>query len=273
MSLTVRLAGGIGNAMFQYGFGLATAQRLGTDLVLNTSSYHGDSLRQHSLGLWKGVTEKRQSYPPQPPIVTEQGLPYCQSVVNCIRDGDTISGYWQSEKYCGAVKEELKGRFVPKQPLTDRAKQTLQLIRSAGPRSTFLTIRRTDYLSSDFHGVLPISYYLAALKIIAAKVDPIVFVFSDEPEWCEANLKLPYPMFVSGNWDRTTATHLGREDSELTLMASCHNSVMANSSYSWWGAWLGADELGGTIVAPRNWFGPASNEDPKDIIPSRWHVI
>lgn len=203
----------------------------------------------------------------------EEGLPYNQGLVDSIQDGYSLAGYWQSEKYCGAVKEELKCCFIPKQPLTDRAKQTLQLIRSAGPRSTFLTIRRTDYLSSDFHGVLPISYYLAALKIVAAKVDPIVFVFSDEPEWCEANLKLPYPTFVSGNYDRTTASHLGREDQELYLMWQCHNAVLANSSYSWWGSYLGADEHGGTIVAPRNWFGPGSNEDPKDIIPSRWRVI
>ena len=270
MSITVRLCGGMGNTMFQYGMGLATAQRLGTDLKLNTFSFHGDPMRQYSLGLWQGVTEKIESYPPQPPIVKEQGLPYSQEIVDSIRDGDTLDGYWQSPRYCESVKQELKTRFVPKQPLTDRAKQTLQMIRSAGPRSTFLTIRRTDYLNSDFHGVLPLSYYVAALNKIAEKVDPIIFVFSDEPDWCEGNIRFPCPTFISGNWDQTTSTHLGREDSELRLMMNCHNAVCANSSYSVIAAWLGAHDFGGMIVRPSRWFGSESNEDPRDICPPEW---
>jgi hypothetical protein len=153
--------------------------------------------------------------------------------------------------------------------------KTWELILEAGPRSTFLTVCRTDYTKNDFHGVLGLDYYRKALEIVSAKVDPIVFVFSDEPEWCEENFlgKFQYPMFVCGNYDRTTATHLGREDEELTLMRCCHNAIMANSSYSWWGAWLGADEKGGTVIAPRNWFGSESNEDPRDICPDRWIKI
>lgn len=272
MSIAVRLCGGIGNQAFQYGMGLATAQRLGTDLKLNTFSFHGDAQRQYSLGLWQGVTEKIESCPPQPPIVYEQGLPYSQEIVDSIKDGDTLAGYWQSSLYCESVKEELKRRFVPKQPLTDRAKQTLRMIESAGPRSTFLTIRRTDYLSSDFHGVLGLDYYLAALRIVAQKVDPIVFVFSDEPDWCEENLRsvLPFQFFVCGNYDQTTASHLGREDSELWLKFHCHNAVCANSSYSVIAAWLGAQDYGGVVVRPAQWFGPASNEDPRDICPTNW---
>ena len=273
MSITVRLCGGLGNTLFQYGFGLVIAQRLGTNLVLNTSSYHQDPMRQYSLGLFKGVTEKVDSYPPQPPFVQETGLPYNQELVDSIKDGDTIIGYYQAEKYLLSVKQELIGRLIPVKPITDRAKQTLHLIESAGPRSTFLTIRRTDYLNSDFHGVLPLSYYLAALKEVSRKVDPIVFVFSDDPDWCESNLRLPYPTFISGNFDRTTKEHLGREDSELALMWQCHNAVMANSSYSFWGAWLGADEKSGTITYPAKWFGSESKEDARDICPTRWLAI
>lgn len=273
MSVTVRLCGGMANQCWSYAFGLATAQRLETDLKLNTFSFHGDPMRQYSLGLWQGVTEQREAYPPQPPIVYEQGLPYNQGLVDSIKDGDTLAGYWQSPLYCQSVKSELRRRFVPNQPLTDKAKQTLRMIESAGPRSTFLTIRRSDYTNNPFHGVLPEEYYLKALEVISSKVDPIVFVFSDDPEWCEANLHLPYQMFVSGNYDQTTNVHLGREDSELTLMMNCHNAVCANSSYSVLAAWLGAHDLGGTVIRPKSWFGPASNEDPRDICPPEWLAL
>lgn len=275
MGITIRLCGGLGNQAWQYSMGLATAQRLGTDLKLNTFSFHSDPMRQYSLGLWQGVTEQRESYPPQPPIVKEQGLPYDQLLVDSIRDGDTLEGYYQSPLYCESVKEELRRRFVPKQPLTDLARRTLRMIEGAGTRSTFLTIRRTDYKNSSFHGVLGLDYYHKAVEEVAKKTDPVLFVFSDEPEWCEQNILgiFPFPTFICGNYDQTTAIHLGREDAELCCMFNCYNAICANSSYSSLAAWLGADGFGGTIVRPAQWFGPASNEDPRDICPPEWPAL
>ena len=75
---------------------------------------------------------------------------------------------------------------------------------------------------------------------------------------------------IAGNFDRTVEHHLGREDAELYLMRLCRHAIMANSSYSWWGGWLGADIKAGMVIAPKNWFGPAFKEDPRDIVPGRW---
>jgi hypothetical protein len=135
----------------------------------------------------------------------------------------------------------------------------------------FVTVRRTDYVGNPHHVVLPMDYYRQAAALIATKVsDPEFFVFSDEPEWCEANFKLPYRTTIAGNFDRTIEQHLGREDAELYLMRLCGHAIMANSSYSWWGGWLGADITGGIVIAPKTWVGPAFKEDPRDIVPGRW---
>jgi len=271
--ITAFLQGGMANQCIIASAALATAQRLDTTLGFNTSCYHNDPMRRYSLSLWEGFQDVViSSYPPQEPIVKETGLPYSQELVDSLHDGCTMVGFFQSEKYFKDIKSLLKTKFVPKQALTDRAKQTLRQIEIAGPRSTFLTIRRSDYLKSDFHGVLGSEYYLKALEEVSKKVDPIVFVFSDDPDWCEKNLRLPCPTFISGNWDQTTPSHLGREDSELWCMFHCYNAILANSSYSWLGAWLGADDLGGTIVAPEKWFYKAP-EDSRDIVPSRWTKI
>jgi hypothetical protein len=266
------LQGGIGNQMFQYAAGLALAKKFDTSLHLNTSSFLHDPMREYSLHLWAGVTEKVDSSSPSGEIVREEGLPYNPEVVKKFSRDCGIWGYWQTEKYFADIAGSLMWRFVPRQPLTARGEETLKDIRQAGERSVFLTIRRTDYTQSDFHGVLPLSYYEEALQIIARQVDPEIFVFSDDPEWCEENLRFPYKTVIAGNYDRTVKGHIGREDEELWLMRHCRHAIMANSSYSWWGAWLGADKTGGIVIAPQQWFYKA-NEDPSDICPPRWTKI
>src|SRR5229473_2861580 len=148
---------------------------------------------------------------------------------------------------------------------------TERAILDAGERSVFVHVRRTDYVGNPYHVVLPMDYYREAAALIAAKVhDPVFFIFSDDPEWCEANFKLPYHTTIAGNFDRTVEHHLGREDAELYLMRQCGHAIMANSSYSWWGAWLGADIKGGIVIAPKSWIGPAFKDDARDIVSARW---
>lgn len=268
--ITAYLQGGLGNQMFIYATANAAAIRLGTDLALNVSSFDQDSMRQYSLGLWTGVTAPltKESHGE---IIREEGLPYSPTMVSRITKDCTLWGYFQTEQYFKEIRTELQKDFTPG-VLTDWGVKIERDIRNAGPNSVFLTIRRTDYTKSDFHGVLPLDYYRQALDILAREMNPHVFVFSDEPVWCKENLRFPFKTTIAGNYERTTKHYLGREDQELYLMSLCQHAVMANSSYSWWGAWLGADLKKGTIIAPKRWFLNA-NEDPKDIIPSRWLSI
>ena len=270
--ITIILQGGLGNQLFQYFFGLATASRLGTGLLLDVSKLQHDSMRQYNLGLFniKGPLVIGSK-----PTVHERGLPYDTDLVESIKDGDVLQGYWQSEEYFNNLsRPEILEKFRPQQQVPQLYYEgAIQRIKDAGERSTFLTVRRTDYLrKQDFHGVLQAEYYQSALKLIKEKsgVEPKVFVFSDDPQWCKENLLKDWE--VVGTYDQTTATHLGREDLDLHMMSLCRHGVMANSSFSWWGAWLGDGETGRVVVAPKQWF-TTTTVDSRDIVPERWHQI
>jgi hypothetical protein len=271
--VTSYLMAGCANQIFQYATGLALARRLGVELKLDVSWFETatpSQPRMYSLGLFKGVDERVVHYL-LGQIIREEGLPYNPGLFENASRKCSLVGYWQCEKYFFGLRDELKERLLPREPLPARSIATERAILDAGERSVFITVRRTDYVGNPYHVVLPMDYYREAAALIAAKVpDPVFFVFSDDPEWCEANFKLPYHTTIAGNFDRTVEHHLGREDAELYLMRLCSHAIMANSSYSWWGAWLGADINSGIVIAPKSWLGPAFKDDPRDIVPGRW---
>lgn len=270
--ITMILQGGLGNQMFQYAMGLAQARRLGVDLQLDISRLQRDRMRQYNLSLFAGVTEPLIYAAPQPTI-EESSMPYHPELVARIKDGDVICRNYQCEKYFLNVEAEIRAKFVPKQPLPQMFFPYAQeLISKAGPRSVMLGIRRTDYVVQQaFHGVLPDGYYREAIHKVHRDlgVDPVLFVFSDEPTWCKENLKLPYETHVVGTYDYTTSNHMGREDADMVLMGMCQYAIIANSTYHWWGAWLGDPEKKKMIIGPKQWF-TTTTEDPRDIMPERW---
>lgn len=269
--ITVHLRGGCANQLFQFATAQAAALRLHTGVRLYTAGYKTD-WRVYSLGLFRGISYGTcDTY--EGSTISENRLPYDPELVKSIQDPCTLFGYFQTEKYFSETADLLRKQLVPKEPPSPFAQDMERQIRRAGDNSVFLTVRRTDYVGNNFHGLLPMSYYQQAAGIIASKVsDPTFFVFSDEPDWCQIHFKLPYRTVVAGNFDRTVKPHLGREDSELYLMSLCRHAVMANSSYSWWGAWLNP-ETDRVVIAPKNWFGSESTEDPRDIVPERWLKI
>jgi hypothetical protein len=270
------LQGGMGNQMHQFAMGYAQAKRFNTGLILDLTNFQTDRMRQYSLGLWGGIHKKYDLAHGSLIDIHENGMPYNQQIVDQITKDSCLKGYWQTEKYFTPYAKDLFQIFTPYLPITSIGRDTLREIETCGNRSVFLTIRRTDYVGNSFHGELPQSYYDQALYYIAdnAGINPRVFVFSDDPKWCEENFRTPFETTIAGNFDRTTRDHLGREDEELFLMRQCAHSVCANSSYSFWGAWL-ADQNPWIlnkriVVAPQQWFGSASNEDSRDIVPERW---
>lgn len=279
MSVTAHLRGGIGNQMAIYAAGLALSRKLGVDLKLDISAYESPyEPRMYSLGLFKGVDQELvQGLSGK--IIQEKGLPYDAALFENAPKECSIVGYFQSERYFAHLRDELAEIFMPKKPLREFHLAVEATIKSQGCRSCFVTVRRTDYVDNDYHGLLDIPYYNRAANAIiskltsaapAAKLKPYFFVFSDDPHWCVNNFRIFEHQIFGGNFDRTVKPHLGREDAELWLMRQCENAICANSSYSWWGAWLGADARGGTVVAPERWFGKACKEDPRDIVPDRW---
>jgi hypothetical protein len=272
-SVTSYLMGGCANQIFQYATGLALARRLDVDLKLDVSWYETatpDQPRMYSLGLFKNV-DARVVHRLLGQIICEEEFPYNPALFKNAPRKCSLVGYWQCEKYFFGLRGELRERLLPREPLPARSIATERAILDVGERSVFVHVRRTDYVVNPHLVVLPMDYYREAAALIAAKVpDPVFFIFSDDPEWCEANFKLPYHTTIVRDFDRTVEHHLGREDADLYLMRLCGHAIIANSSFSWWGAWLGADIKGGIVIAPKSWFGPASTYDPRDIVPGRW---
>lgn len=268
--ITTMLQGGLGNQLFQYFYGLAQARRLNTELIIDVSLLARDRQRQYNLDLFSGVTEAT-ALGNKATVFEEQ---FFEPREYEVKDGDVLRGYWQSEKFFEDLGPDTVFRKLrPAQPWPQLYfPWALEKIQAAGDRATFLQIRRTDYVNNEFHGVLPIDYYKEALHLIHATTGmvPEVFVFSDEPEWCKENLVLPYAATIVGSYFQTTPTYKGREDADLYLMSLCRHAVIANSSFGWWGAWLGDfTRQPRVVVAPKQWF-TASYMNTDAIVPERW---
>ena len=128
-------------------------------------------------------------------------------------------------------------------------------------KSISLHVRRTDYVTSNgFHPVQTVEYYNKAIETIGS-YDQIL-VFSDDINWCKENLNYDNVLFVE-NQDNLE---------DMWLMSLCDHNIIANSSFSWWGAWLNQNK-DKIVIAPKNWFGSQSNLNDLDIIPNNWVKI
>ena len=286
----VKLLGGLGNQMFQYATGRAVAHRLGTQLLLDVSAFAQYDLRRYELGEWAirarvaspqelaqaGVAAKPTKWLSQ----IGRALGYGRAVYDFkeasfaynpeilqVTSPVYLDGYWQSDRYFSHVAELLRQEFVLKHTLDRNNERMAARIRDAGMRAVSLHIRRGDYVSdphtAQYHGVCSLDYYQAAVDHLAERVpDPHFFVFSDDLDWAKDNLKLRHAMTLV---DVNDADQGARD---MALMMMCQHYVIANSSFSWWGAWLNshADKI---VVAPERWFSGASH-DTSDLIPASW---
>jgi Glycosyl transferase family 11 len=272
--ITTMLQGGLGNQIFQYAMGLSAAQFIGTELQLDLSLLNGGNpYRMFNLDLFRGVKEHRIVYGSKATMI-ERHFEYDPQWIFSIKDGDVLRGYWQSEEYFPWIHPELFCRLRPAQPMPQLFHPWAEeKIREAGDSSCFLGIRRGDYLlKKEYHGVLPVEYYQKALRLIDISTGkpPKVFVFSDDMYWCKAHFSLGYPFTVVGTYFPTLGNVKGREDADLYLMSLCRNAIIANSSYHWWGAWLGDfKRQPRVVVAPKQWFTDPT-VDSSTVVPERW---
>ena len=173
-----------------------------------------------------------------------------------------LSGYFQSPRYFADAEAQIRAELAPP-PEAGHAATLAQRIGES--TSVSLHVRRTDYTLSHFasvHGLCAPDYYAAAVAELSQRLGPLeIFVFSDDIAWAQANLDLGQPAtFVSDG----RVSDLG----ELWLMSLCRHHVIANSTFSWWGAWLSPnpDKI---VIAPRKWFA-AENYDTSDLVPEGW---
>jgi hypothetical protein len=180
-----------------------------------------------------------------------------------------MEGYFQSERYFTDVSQAIREDFTPREDLLAEISRTAEKLIPQGA-CVSLHVRRGDYTNPAtmaVHGLLDASYYEKALRLVVERAGQTlpICVFTDDPTWVRANLALPgEPRFVSEH----TRTPL----QDMILMSRCTHHITANSSFSWWGAWLNPNH-GKIVVTPREWFRPISRLDTHDLRPSDWIQI
>jgi hypothetical protein len=278
--ITARLHGRLGNQMFQYAAALGLAARHGTDVAIDSrlaerrnegvltrvfdldlaSPRKLPPLKQDSAlgyGLWRyaGLA---------PRFRRERGLGYNGDIERW-KNGTYLHGYWQSERYFAHVADQVRAAFTfPAFSNSQNADMAAQI--GGGP-SIALHVRRGDYLTVAAHVLCDQPYYDAALAQITQHIgnNATVYVFSDDPDWAKENLPLPLPkVVVDFNGPET-------DFEDLRLMSLCDHNIIANSSFSWWSAWLNTNHTK-QVAAPAAWFGDAKLQNP-DILPDGWLKI
>ncbi|MCY4259792.1 MAG: alpha-1,2-fucosyltransferase [Rhodobacteraceae bacterium] len=274
--------GGVGNQLFQYANACAIAWRNGAELVLDlrdVQKYHDhrryalmhfalsarvaghdefpsplrDKLRYHIHYLWASAKKPR--------LIRERSPAFNQDILT-LTSGCYLYGWFQSERYFEDCSDRIRNEL---QFITPPGGQNGKLLeRIEGGNAVSVHVRRGDYLNSSGFAQCSTDYYDTAIAHIAERVGSIkIYVFSDDPEWVRRNMNFDYPTIIS---DKNQEGH-AYED--LRLMAACRHHVIANSSFSWWGAWLNPDP-DKIVVAPKKWFVDGHPDNP-DIVPEGWH--
>lgn len=271
--ITVNLKGGLGNQMFQYAAARALANRNQDSLCLVRSSSKNDIGRPFSLThfkitaeintpdsvpLWQRIETwflqkiKRQFYVGfEPAILNLKGDIY-------------LDGYFQSEKYFLDQAETIKKDLELKNPLSPFAAKNLHAI-EADDLSVSLHIRRGDYLKhGEFSNIATLDYYKQATEKMRGLIgdNARFYIFSDDIAWCKENLPfINEPVFIS-------SPDLADYE-EMFLMSCCKHQIIANSSFSWWSAWLNKNP-NKIVIAPRRWSNHHDQDWYHDIIPEKW---
>lgn len=290
--IIVKLIGGLGNQMFQYAAGRRLAHKHNTQLKLDISSFGSYRLRRYGLHHFnieatiatpeevasltirkQGIAERvlrmalRWSSGPAPTHIREKHVHFDPDILN-LPDSVYLDGYWQSERYFADIAGIIRQEFTVKIPQKGKDKELAELMASC--ESVSLHIRRGDFVSdshtNQVHSTCDQNYYFRCVEEITQTVKhPHFFIFSDEPEWARDNLKLPF--------STTLVDHNGADKNyeDMRLMSQCKHHIIANSSFSWWGAWLNNNPEK-IVITPIAWFEDKTH-NIDDVIPSGWLKI
>jgi hypothetical protein len=261
--VVAKLSGRLGNQMFQYAAGRSMAERVGFDLDVEVGHVRRFARLPAEKWLVRGLQRLRPSSRPFLEVIRER--PFSAFIPEVLEAGDNVylDGFWQSEAYFSAHAERIRGDLSYRGRLSDEGAAAAEQL----PASTSVSVhvRRGDYVTSRFMYALDADYYREAVRRIRQRVGKLrAFVFSDEPDWCEANLRFESPMLV-------VAHDLAHDRSleDIHLMSKCNHHVIANSSFSWWGAWLNPSPEK-IVVAPKRWFRDRNRESSEPRVPSEW---
>jgi hypothetical protein len=289
--LIINTVGGLGNQMFQFAIGRSLSLKYRIPFSLDVSGFLRHNIHQgfelerlfnapvslasqedlrKTLGWQSYLLAFRFLARPQASflwgnrLIIEPHFDYFDGVER-VPSSCYLKGYWQSERYFSDVADAIRADFTFRLPLSDENRRIAETMGAVNAVS--LHVRRGDYLSNphtlSVHGVCSLEYYVRAIHHIVEQVpDPVFFVFSDDLDWVKDALRIEHPChYVDHN--RGSESY-----NDMRLMSLCRHHIIANSSFSWWGAWLNPspDKI---VVAPSRWFADEKRVTD-DLIPKGW---
>lgn len=290
--ITIKLQGGLGNQLFQYATALALAHQHDTSVAFDLSFFQN---LKHNTAVTPRVFELGAFglIPVQPPLADrlayglikiplnrtvqqlvrhwysvtdyrEQSFRYDPAIMNSTSQHTHLSGYFQSELYFKCIERVVRSKLNFKEKAKDKVAATIRATNSVS-----LHIRRGDYANNptthNYHGLCSLDYYERAAAYLAQRIgDSHFFVFSDDLAWARKHLVLPWPVTFVENCMVTEAYK------DMQLMSLCRHHIVANSSFSWWGAWLNTSQ-NKIVVCPKRWFtNETAQNQTVDLIPKAW---
>ncbi len=273
------MKGGLGNQMFQYALGLHLSIKFSQPLYFDLGDYRQQRLREFELNVFaidnKEVNAARRLYYNcLIKLITLFGLKF-KSVFyeRTFAFDDNVfkmprpvyyKGFFQSYKYFIDISAEVRKRFFFINPL-DQANQSIASSISES-NSISIHIRRGDYIYWDkfdsSHVLCSLDYYEKAIELMKQRTNACrFFIFTDDPDWVRTNLKFEY-ILIEKNAGKNSWK-------DMYLMSLCKHHIIANSTFSWWGAWLNPSTEK-IVIAPQKWFGNKTNEETNDLCPAEW---
>lgn len=290
--IIVKIIGGLGNQMFQYAFARSISLRNNIEFRIDITGFKTYKLREYklnNLSICENIAslielqkfndrapnkfklllnlEKIKIYYKRSRIVEKYPFKFDQNMFH-VKDNSYLIGYWQNENYFKKYRDIILKDFTVKAPLSGKNYEVSHMISEAN--SVSIHIRRGDYANDNStnmtHGLCDINYYIRSIHLINQNVcSPYFFIFSDDIDWAKENLKgIKQIYFVEHNSEEN-------DYEDMRLMSLCNHNIIANSSFSWWGAWLNTNPSK-IVIAPQKWFNDP-NRSADGIIPAEWLKI
>jgi hypothetical protein len=290
--IIVKLHYGLGNQLFQYALARSLSIRKNVDFRLDKHFFSTNLLSDHPriyqldqfnileqfaehhevqrfteanflLRRWRTQENRFLEYYERK-LVREQKLDFDPNIFR-VDDDSYLFGFWQDLRYFSPIEDTLKKELTFRNPPDPINAAMLEKIMTTP--SISLHIRRGDYLTDPYTlanvGMCDLRYYSLAAEAIAGHVaNPVFYIFSDDMIWVRENFHIPFPVVFVDHNSQSTAYE------DLRLISHCKHHIMANSSFSWWGAWLGVN-VNKIVIGPRVW----RKNGPNMFLPYDWKTI
>ena len=257
--ISANLKGGLGNIMFQIATTYALAMDNSDECVFyrHEGNQHGNPSVENENGILSRVNfTTTEGFSPKflytEPHFHYNKVPYANNLL--------LDGYFQSERYFSHRRKDIISLFSPTEEMNEYL--TSKYSHLFANETIGVHVRRGDYLNlPNHHPACDKNYYEKALSLFTNEKEYDIIMFSDDMKWCKDNFDSSFN-FIDGESPAI----------DMLLMSRCSHNIIANSSFSWWGAWLNESKHK-RIVAPIKWFGDSVKHNTKDLISQQWNLI